>query len=321
MNPGGAMIRSTIRRWSTKYRGIGSDNQSRPTTLSTARSYWERNPEIGSKNQWTGNPLISESVYRQISAGESPQHWLTWLLRDYFKNRRFARVLSPGCGVGDHEVGMMSLGTIAQLDAFDFSAASVGIARAKATAQNLSINFYLDDINAFEIPRGRKYDMILCSGSVHHVREIERFFRVVKDALTSDGVFVFNEYVGPSYNVYPREQLDVVNRLLQAIAPDFRRRHKLDQTTVEFSLAHDPSESVRSSLILPFAATYFDFEICRPYGGTVLHPLYPLLRHDAMSSPTPEMQTIVRLLIEIEAILVENEVLASDFALCVCRKK
>jgi hypothetical protein len=134
-------------------------------------------------------------------------------------------------------------------------------------------------------------------------------------------VFVFNEYVGPSYNVYPREQLDVVNRLLQAIAPDFRRRHELDQTTVEFSLAHDPSESVRSSLILPFAATYFDFEICRPYRGTVLHPLYPLLRHDAMSSPTPEMQTIVRLLIEIEAILVENEVLASDFALCVCRKK
>ena len=163
--------------------------------------------------------------------------------------------------------------------------------------------------------------MILCSGSVHHVREIERFFRVVKDALTSDGVFVFNEYVGPSYNVYPHEQLDVVNRLLQAIAPNFKHRQKLDQTTVEFSLAHDPSESVRSSLILPFASTYFDFELCRPYGGTVLHPLYPLLRHDAMSSPTPEMQTIVRLLIEFEAILVENEVLTSDFVLCVCRKK
>ena len=94
--------------------------------------------------------------------------------------------------------------------------------------------------------------------------------------LTSDGVFVFNEYVGPSYNVYPHEQLDVVNRLLQAIAPNLKHRQKLDQTTVEFSLAHDPSESVRSSLIVPFASTYFDFELCRPYGGTVLHPLYPL---------------------------------------------
>jgi O-antigen biosynthesis protein len=315
------MILSTLRRWSTKYRGTSFGTMRRPMILSTAKSYWERNPEIASQDQWTGNPLIGEAVYGRISAGESEDHWLTWLLCDYFKQRRFARVLSPGCGVGDHEVAMMSLGSIAQLDAFDFSAASLEIAREKAVAKNLKINFYLDDINTFEVPPGRKYDMVLCSGSAHHVREIERFFRVVKAALTSNGVFVFNEYVGPCYQVYPSEQLDVVNRLLQAIAPDFRRRQRLDQTTVEFMLARDPSEAVRSSIILPFASAYFDVELCRPYGGTVLHPLYPLLRHDAMSKPTPEMQTIMRLLIEFEAILVEKRVLASDFVLCVCRKK
>jgi SAM-dependent methyltransferase len=289
--------------------------------LSTAKSYWERNPEAASKDQWTGDPVIGEVVYRRMSGGESPEHWLTWLIRDYFRKRRFARVLSPGCGVGDHEVAMMALGTIAQLDAFDFSEASLRIAREKAAARRIKINFYIDDINTFEVPAGRKYDMILCSGSVHHVRELERFLRVVRDALTSDGVFVFNEYVGPCYNVYPKEQLDVVNRLLRAIAPNLRRSQGLDQISVEFALAHDPSESVRSSLILPFASTYFDFELCRPYGGTVLHPLYPLLRHDAMSKPTPEMQTIVRLLAEFESILIEEGVLTSDFVLCVCRKK
>jgi SAM-dependent methyltransferase len=315
------MILSTIRRWSTQYRGTGSANRRRPMILSKAKSYWERNPEIASKDQWTGNPLIAEAVYRRISAGESSDHWLAWLLRDYFKKRQFARVLSPGCGVGDHEVAMMSFGSINRLDAFDFSESSLGIAREKAAAKNLKIDFYVDDINSFEVPADRKYDMVVCSGSVHHVREIERFFRVVKGALTSDGVFVFNEYVGPCYQVYPSEQLDVVNRLLRAIAPDFRRRQKLDQTTVEFMLARDPSEAVRSSLILPFASAYFDIELCRPYGGTVLHPLYPLLRHDAMAKSTPEIQTVMRLLIEVEAILVEKGVLASDFVLCVCRKK
>ena len=99
------------------------------------------------------------------------------------------------------------------------------------------------------------------------------------------------------------------------------RSQRLDQISVESALAHDPSESVRSSLILPFASTYFRLEICRPYGGTVLHPLYPLLRHDAMSKPAPEMQTIVRLLAEFESILIEEGVLTSDFVLCVCRKK
>ncbi|HEX3446773.1 MAG TPA: class I SAM-dependent methyltransferase [Isosphaeraceae bacterium] len=117
--------------------------------LSKAQSYWERNPEIASEDQWTGNPLIAEAVYRRISAGESSDHWLAWLFRDYFKKQQFARVLSPGCGAGDHEVAMISLGCINQLDAFDFSEASLGIAREKAAAKNLNIDFYFDDINSF----------------------------------------------------------------------------------------------------------------------------------------------------------------------------
>jgi SAM-dependent methyltransferase len=309
-----------IHRISLEGRGVPKAQGEATMRLTKARSFWESNPEIGSKDQWTGNPLIGAAVYRRMSGGASSDHWLTWLFRDYFKKRRFARVLSPGCGVGDHEVAMMSFGTIGHLDAFDFSEASLRIAREKAEARNLKIHFYQDDINTFDVPAGRKYDLILCSGSVHHVREIERFLRVVRDALSPNGVFVFNEYVGPSYNIYPRKQLEIVNRLLQAISSDFRRAHRLDRNGVEQVLAHDPSESVRSSLILPFATTYFDFELCHPFGGAVLHPLYPLLDHDAMARPTPEMQTIVRLLIEFEAILLEKGVLASDFVLCVCRK-
>jgi O-antigen biosynthesis protein len=291
------------------------------TAWSTARRHWERNPEIASKGQWTGNPLIAEAVARRMSGGASAAHWLAWLLCDHFAGRRFGRVLSPACGVGDHEVAMMSLGKIDQLDAFDFSEASLKIARDKAATRDLAINFYVDDINTFKVPVGARYDMIICSGSVHHVRELERFFQVVRDALAPGGVFVFNEYVGPSYQVYPPEQLNIVNRLLRAIAPELRTRKRLDQITVEFMLKHDSSEAVRSSLIIPFAASYFDIELCHPAGGTVLHPLYPLLKHGQMSKQAPEMQSIVRLLAEFEAILIEHGVLASDFVLCVCNKK
>ena len=138
--------------------------------------------EIASEDQWTGNPLIAEAVYRRISAGESSDHWLAWLLRDYFKKQRFARVLSPGCGAGDHEVAMMSFGCINQLDAFDFSEASLGIAREKAAAKNLNIDFYFDDINSFEVPADRKYDMVICSGSVHPSARSNGSSRVVKGA-------------------------------------------------------------------------------------------------------------------------------------------
>ena len=144
---------------------------------STAKQHWERNPEIASQDQWTGNQLIGEAVYRRMSGGESSRHWLDWLMQDYFADRRFSRALSPGCGTGDHEVAMMASGKIDQLDAFDFSEASLRLGRQKAAAKNVEINFYLDDLNAFEVPGDRKYDLILCSGSLHHVRELERFFR------------------------------------------------------------------------------------------------------------------------------------------------
>ncbi len=291
------------------------------TAWSTAKRHWERNPEIASQGQWTGNPLIAESVYRRMSGGESSAHWLDWLIRDYFRKRRFRRVLSPACGVGDHEVQMMAHGTIDHLDSFDFSEASLAIAREKAAARKLKINFYVNDVNTFEIPRGVHYDMIICSGAVHHVREIERFFRIVRDSLAPGGVFVFNEYVGATYNIYPHKQLKIINRLLKAIAPELRHSDQLEQSTVERALEYDSSESVRSSLIMPFAETYFDFEFCRPMGGAVLHPLYPLLKHDQMMKPTPEMQSIVRLLLEFEGILLEKGVLDTDFVLCVCKKK
>ncbi len=289
--------------------------------LTSAKSFWEKNPEIASKDQWTGNPLIGEAVHRRMSGGASGEHWLTWLIRDYFKGRTFEHVLSPGCGVGDHEIVMMSSGSVSHLEAFDFSESSLRICREKAAARNLKIRFYQDDINTFEVPRDRKYDLIFCSGSVHHVRELERFFGVVRDALSPDGVFVFNEYVGPCYNIYPRKQIDIVNRLLKAIDPELRRNELLGQHTVEHALATDASESVRSSLIMPFASTYFDFELRHPFGGALLHPLYPFLRHDAMSAATPEMRSIVRLLVEFDAILMEKGVLSTDFVLCVCRKK
>jgi SAM-dependent methyltransferase len=289
--------------------------------IPTAKQHWERNPEIASQDQWTGNQLIGEAVHRRMSGGESSRHWLQWLMQDYFAGRRFSRVLSPGCGTGDHEVAMMSYGTIDQLDAFDFSEASLRLGRQKAAAKNVRINFYVDDLNSFEVPAGRKYDLILCSGSLHHVRELERFFRIMRDALAPQGLFVFNEYVGPCYNVYPKYQLDVINRLLQALAPQFRRADRLEQMTVEHTISIDASESVRSSLILPFAASYFDFEFRRAMGGTILHPLYPLLDHRSMSERTPEIESIIRLLVEFEAILVEEGVLQTDFALCVCRNK
>ena len=86
------------------------------------------------------------------------------------------------------------------------------------------------------------------------------------------------------------------------VAPDFRRRQS-DQTTVEFMLARDPSEAVRSSLILPFASAYFDIGSAVPMAA----PCYRcILSWDTMRWRNRRQDTTVMRSCEVEAILVEK---------------
>lgn len=289
-----------------------------------AKSYWESNPYAASQHQWTSNPIVADRVYRRMSGGASGAHWLTWLFTEYFAGRKFDSLLSPGCGVGDHELAVARLGQVARIDAFDFSRSSVEIARQKAKAEGFAIGFEVGDLDTFSAQGRPRYDIVMCSGSVHHVRELESFLANVAEVLKPEGYFVFNEYVGATYNLYPRRQVEIVNRLLDAIAPELRthpgvpyRAHSL-----RAALQADPSESVRSKLILPFVEQFFDFEILRPFGGGVLHPLYPCLDHDALAADDPKSRTIAALLVEIEGLLMEIPGgLPTDFAFAVCRAK
>src|SRR5204863_405747 len=117
------------------------------------------------------------------------------------------------CGTGDHEIAAAQYRMASQIDAFDFSNASVKLASQKAAEAKVKINFYTDDLNTFTLPKGVRYDLALCSGSLHHTREIERFLATIRDSLSSDGVFIINEYVGACYNLYEPRQLELINRI------------------------------------------------------------------------------------------------------------
>ena len=146
-----------------------SDSQSQ------AKSYWEANPEAAYVNQWTANPIIGDAVYRRMSGGQSAKHWLFWLLEDFFAGQKFENLFSLGCGTGAHEVIIAKSGIVNVIDAFDFSEASLQMAKNNALQAGVEINFYSDDLNTFTVSDDKKYDVAFCSGSLHHVKEIERF--------------------------------------------------------------------------------------------------------------------------------------------------
>ncbi len=293
---------------------------------STAQNYWESNPTAGLTKQgyWLSNPIIQKAVNQRLSGGNTEGYWLTWLANNFFKKRRFDNLLSIGCGVGNHEILMAELGLASQIDAFDFSETSLEIARKDATAAGLDINFYQDDFNLFVINEDKKYDLVFCSGALHHVKELERCLSTIQKCLKPDGYFIVNEYVGDCYNIYNENQLDLINRIYKCFHYTLRSgtSEVFLSPSIEKVFTKDPSEAVRSKLILPFLKFYFDVEVLNPAGGGLLHEMYPLLDHCQLSDGDPKSETIVKLLLEIEKILMELPGgLSSDFCLCILKHK
>jgi O-antigen biosynthesis protein len=314
------LFRSKIR---LKYKFIKLAGKISEDRKFQAKNFWEANPAV-TGNQWVFHPIIQATVNQRISGNQTSKYWLAWLIEDFFAGKNFENLLSPGCGAGSHEILMGKLGFARQIDAFDFSDTALQIARENASEAGVTINFYNDDINKFNISNAKKYDLVFCSGSLHHVKEIERFLSTVQQVLKPEGYFIVNEYVGDCYNIYKSQQMQLLNRLYQCF-PDVLRSSPIptfSNQTIQQVLATDPSESVRAKLILPFLEYYFDIEVMRPYGGGILHPLYPLLNHRELLSKDPKSETIVRLLLELEAILMELPGgLETDFCLCILKPK
>jgi len=292
----------------------------------TAQNYWESNPTAGFTQQgyWLSNPIIEKAVNHRLSGGKTEGYWLTWLVNNLFKNRRFDNLLSIGCGVGNHEITMAKLGLARHIDAFDLSETSLEIARKDAAAAGVKINFYQDDFNSFTRDPNKKYDLVFCSGSLHHVKEIERCLSTIQKCLKPNGYFIVNEYIGDCYNIYNENQLNLIDRIYKCFDGTLRSgtTETFASRSIETVFTKDPSKAIRSKLILPFLKFYFEIEVLNQAGGGLLHEMYPLLDRDRLSDGDPKSETIVKLLLEIETILMDLPTgLSSDFCLCIVRHK
>jgi hypothetical protein len=152
-------------------------------------------------------------------------------------------------------------------------------------------------------------------GSLHHVRDLEAMLDRVRRTLSVDGALIVNEYIGPCYNIYGADRMDIINHVLSSLAPEFKLAPDVQRNnpTIEAVLAADPSESTRSALIPSFLDYYFKAQVIRNFGGALLHPLFDHLNSARLADGSPESDTIVRLLIETENLLTNAGALPHDF--------
>lgn len=285
-------------------------------------SVWDRNYTSGITSAWTNHPLVARHVYDTISDGAG-LFWLNWVFEGLLR-RQFKRVLSIGCGDGAHELLIARAGYATQIDAFD--ASTVGIRRANETAraENLNCRFSVDTFEAFEErPCADRYDFVLFSGSLHHIRNLEGMLSKVHAILAEGGVVCVNEYIGARHGLYPQKQINLANNVLAALAPAFRASKHAAVRAPELQDVrnHDPSEGIRSNLIPAFLDIFFTPIYERRYGGYLLHPLFDALNSQKLKDGSEESQTIVRILIEMDKAIASHPDYGSDFLFGVYRSK
>lgn len=290
--------------------------------MSSSEDHWDHMYKEGTKSAWTNNPLVADRVMRRITG--TSKFWLNWVFEDYLK-KPVDSILSIGCGDGAHELMIARNGYARTIDAFD--ASPVGIERARKVAHDeglTSVHFRVDTFEHFiENTVTKKYDLIVAFGALHHVLPLEAMLEKIASNLAEGGYFLFNEYVGACYNIYPPIQVALINRLLAALDPAFKSHPQAQWHNPSFQMVreHDLSESCRSALILPLVGAFFDVEHRAFFGGPILHPIFDYLDGKRLGDGSPEAESVVGLLVEIEEILLEQGVLPHDFCLAFCKVK
>ncbi len=278
-----------------------------------ATAHWDSKYAAAVRSAWVQNPMVEQEVYLRMTGERG--FWLSWVFEKKI-GRRIDRLLAVGCGDGAHELGIARNRYAKTIQAFDASPVAIGMAQEAAKAEGLAVDFFVSRFEEFiAAPPSDLFDAVLFSGSLHHVTDLEGMLGSVRNVLKPGGLVIVNEYVGPIYNLYPRSQVDLVNRVLDStpealrLGPDVR----LILPSIEAIMAHDPSEGVRASLIPILLPMYFRPVYERFVGGGLLHPIFDCLNGAKVNDGSPESAAYISMLIALENEMTSAGILKSDF--------
>ncbi len=260
-----ASLSSLARRWSSLRAG-GAD-------ASAAREFWDAGaPGEPEDRYWGAQPLVRRAINRRVTG--DPNRWPMEWFADKYVPAALPLGLSVGCGTGLLERDVFVKGICERVEGVDFSPEAITEARRAAEEAGLArrLDYRVEDINAIRLPR-QAYDIVFFHGSLHHIRNVERVLEEVQAALKPGGLLFLDEYMGPSRSEWREAEWGFARSAFDALPEELKNRPEL---AIPLPM-DDPSESVRSSAILPAARRLFATLEDRPYGGNILWFVFPCL--------------------------------------------
>lgn len=258
-------LSSLARRWSS-LRAARAD-------AAAARDFWDAGaPGEPEDRYWGAQPLVRRAINRRVTG--DPNRWPMEWFADRYVPAALPLGLSVGCGTGLLERDVFLKGICERVEGVDFSPEAITEARRDAEEAGLGrrLAYRVEDINAIRLPRAA-YDIVFFHGSLHHIRNVERVLEEVHDALKPGGLLFLDEYMGPSRSEWREADWGFARSAFDALPEELKNRPEL---AIPLPM-DDPSESVRSSAILPAVRRLFGVLEDRPYGGNILWFVFPCL--------------------------------------------
>ncbi len=281
----------------------------------SAAEFWNRQASSGgAPKQWTEYPLVRR--YINECATDSWWAYPTHGFKAGWAYKPLARGLSIGCGTGALERDLRWLRICEEVDAFDISPESIRLARERAAREEIDrVAFHVADCESFDYER-EHYDAVFFNGSMHHMSDPARLLDRVLPALRGGGLVFLDDYVGPSRDEWPGEDLSLAETAYQSLPSAWRTS---EHVVPPFD-STDPSEMLASSGIVAAMKDRFAIEWERPYWGNVL---FPVLCHvDDTIAALPENEAILAELIAYERELVSRRAVTNPlFVFMVGRKR
>lgn len=189
----------------------------------TAR-HWDSDPwNTADILFWTQLPAVQRRQAVKES-GRVDGNWVTHTLQTHLAGHLpLGRCLSLGCGRGRVERQWAEQQAFLACDAYDISPASIADAAQEANRAGYDhIHYAVADINQIDLPPAW-YDAVWAAGAVHHFDRLEHVFAQVAQALKLGGLFILNEYVGPSRFQFPPAQRQAIQACLDLLPPAYRQ--------------------------------------------------------------------------------------------------
>jgi 2-polyprenyl-3-methyl-5-hydroxy-6-metoxy-1,4-benzoquinol methylase len=290
-------------------------------TAAAGRS-WDH-VEYPPKNWWD-IPAVMERWNVMIS-GDARVDYAAHFLARHLAGRRGMTALSLGSGTGAREIALARTGAFVRIDGIDSSGARIAYAARRAREAGVGgiVGYETGDAARVDPARG-PYDVVVAEQFLHHVSPLEPTLSRVRELLGRGGLFMFNEFVGPSRFQWTDAQLAAVNALLAELPPTYRRRwrsgtlkrrvHRPGRLAVRL---YDPTEAVESSRIVPLVRSTFDVIEIRGYGGAVLQPLFADIAHNFLSND-PETAALLARCFAFEDGLLARGAIGHDFVVGIC---